>query len=130
MSHSKRTLYYQDNDKSNPLLPNTELVEIIHTLHIPSLQDPEDSSEASSEDEYDLMEPQDYYSQLPFLTTPATSASSATLGHSPTPDIQPSAQASRYRKRRDLIDLSNSNSAQNRELIDSSLRQSHILPEG
>jgi hypothetical protein len=90
------------------------------------------------------MKPQDYYSQLPFLPTPATTtsphldirsnqsdqASSATLDRSPTPDIQTSALASRKRKRRDPTGLNDSNSAQNRELIDGSLRQSHILPEG
>lgn len=156
----KEDLYYQDDDESDPLLSNIELANIIHTLHIPSLRDPQDSSEASSEDESDSVlessqsvhdpstdshrKPQDYHNQLLFLPTPATTASpqqntlsphsdqasSATHSCSPTPNIQPSAQTSRKRKRRDAIDLNDSNSAQNRELIDGSLRRSHILPQG
>lgn len=155
----KENLYYQDHDdESDPLLPSAEVAEVVHTLHIQSMREPEDSSEASSEDESNSIpessrvvhgpptdsytKPQDSYGQLPFLPTPATTtsphpdhsdqASSATLGRSPTPDTQPqsSAQGSRKRKRRNSNNTSDSNSAQNRELIDSNLRQSHILPEG
>jgi hypothetical protein len=114
----------------------------MHTLHMPALQDAEDSSE----DEYDTVsepsriengllsdthtKPHESYDEVPLLPRPAstlspdsdpqlpTQASSATIGRSPTPDFQPSAQTSRKRKQQSSLD---SNAAQNRELIDSNL---------
>ena len=151
----KEDMFYQRHDDSDPLLPREELTEIIHTLHIPALQDPEDSSEEEHEQEGETSTTLGNQATRPAgnntkphkphstacqtLPTPSPTASptalptatpdnrSTTLGRSPTPDFQPSTQASRKRKRRDSID---SNAAQNRELIDSNLRQSHILPEG
>ncbi|CAE7204972.1 hypothetical protein PTNB73_07013 [Pyrenophora teres f. teres] len=147
----KEDLFYQHRDESDPLLQGEELKAITHTLHMPALQD----SENSSEDEYSIIpeldqaesssplddhsKPHDQFNSDPLLPTPAitispdpdpqlpTQASSATLGRSPTPEFQPSAQTSRKRKRRSSHD---SNAAQNRELIDSNLRDTHILPEG
>jgi hypothetical protein len=119
---------------------------------MPALQDPEDSSEDeySSIPELDQAEsssplddhskPHDQFDSDPLLPTPAatispdpdsqlpTQASSATAERSPTPEFQPSAQTSRKkRKRRSSLD---SNAAQNRELIDGNLRDTHILPKG
>jgi hypothetical protein len=147
----KEDLFFQHRDESDPLLQGEELKAITHTLHMPALQDPEDSSE----DEYSIIpeldqaesssplddhsKPHESYDEVPLLPTPAstispdpdpqlpTQASSATIGRSPTPDFQPSAQTSRKRKRQSSLD---SNAAQNRELIDSNLRDTHILPEG
>ncbi|KAJ6282181.1 hypothetical protein J3E71DRAFT_341382 [Bipolaris maydis] len=59
--------------------------------------------------------------------------SPATASHSSTPTLetQLSTRTSRKRKRRDSIEeLVDTNAAANRELIDSNLRYSHILPEG
>jgi hypothetical protein len=147
----KEDLFFQHRDKSDPLLQGEELKAITHTLHMPALQDPENSSE----DEYSIIpeldqaessspldnhsKPHESYDEVPLLPTPAstispdpdpqlpTQASSATIGRSPTPDFQPSAQTSRKRKRQSSLD---SNAAQNRELVDSNLRDTHILPEG
>ena len=54
-------------------------------------------------------------------------SSTVTVGRSPTPDFQSSSQTLRKRKRRSSLD---SNAAQNRELINSNLRDTHILPKG
>lgn len=117
---------------------------------MPALQDLEDSLE----DEYDtVVEPsQTVYSTLldnytkPYnssnrapLLTPAIivssnlaspnldTRSSITLSRSPILDFQPSTRVLRKQKRRDLVDL---NAAQNRELINSNLRELYILLEG
>jgi hypothetical protein len=114
---------------------------------MPSLQDLEDSSE----DEYDTIQepsqaihlqdsntkPTEPYSGTPLLPTPAITispnpdtrserdqASSTTLSRSPTPDFETPSQESRKRKRRDTTD---SNAAQNRELIDSNLRRTILV---
>jgi hypothetical protein len=114
---------------------------------MPSLQDLEDSSE----DEYDTIQepsqaihlqdsntkPTELYSGTPLLPTPAITispdpnthserdqASSTTLSRSPTPDFETPSQESRKRKRRDTTD---SNAAQNRELIDSNLRRTILV---
>jgi hypothetical protein len=147
----KEDLFYQHGDEADPLLQGEELETITRTLHMPPIQEPEDSSEDESSttpeiDQVASILPMDSHSKShdsinsnPSLPTPAitispdpdpqlpTQASSATLGRSPTPEFQPSAQTSRKRKRRSSID---SNAAQNRELIDSNLRDTHILPEG
>jgi hypothetical protein len=130
----KEDLFFQHRDESDPLLQGEELKAITHTLHMPALQDPEDSSE----DEYSIIpeldqaesssplddhsKPHESYDEVPLLPTPAstispdpdpqlpTQASSATIGRSPTPDFQPSAQTSRKRKRQSSLD---SNAAQN-----------------
>jgi hypothetical protein len=118
---------------------------------MPALQDPEDSLEdeystipeldqaASNSPLGDHSKPHDQFNSDPLLPTPAatispdpephspTQASSATAERSPTPEFQPSAQTSRKRKRRSSL---NSNAAQNRKLIDGTLRDLHILPKG
>jgi hypothetical protein len=98
---------------------------------MPSLQDLEDSSE----DEYDTIQepsqaihlqdsntkPTEPYSGTPLLPTPAI-----TISPNPdtTPDFETPSQESRKRKRRDTTD---SNAAQNRELIDSNLRRTILV---
>jgi hypothetical protein len=84
-----------------------------------SLQDLEDSSEDEYETELSLLldpytKPLESYDKQPLLLTLASTispdlgprspdqASSATLGRSPTLEFQPSTQALRKRKRRDL----------------------------
>ena len=47
----KEDLFYQHRDESDPLLQGEELKAVTHTLHMPALQDPEDSSE----DEYSFI---------------------------------------------------------------------------
>jgi hypothetical protein len=147
----KEDLFFQHRDKSGPLLRGEELKSTTHILYMPALQDPEDSSEneysiipeldqaESSSPLDDHSKPYNQFNSDPLLPTPAstispdwdpqlpTQASSATIGRSPTPDFQPSAQISRKRKRCSLLD---SNAAPNRKLIDSNLRNTHILSEG
>jgi len=151
----KEDLFYKPDNDSDPLLPREQLTNIIRTIHMPPLQDLEDSSEEEYEQEGETSIAPSNQATQPAesnskphephgttsgpLPTPSPTASptalptatpddrSTTLGRSPTPDFQPSTQASRKRKRRDDEDT---NAAQNRELIDSNLRQSHILPEG
>jgi hypothetical protein len=118
---------------------------------MPALQDPKDSLEdeyntilelnqlVSSSPLGDYSKPRDQINSDLLLPTPSstnspdldpqlpTQASSATLGRSPTLEFQPSAQTLRKRKRRSSL---NSNAAQNCELINSNLRDTHILPKG
>jgi hypothetical protein len=150
----KEDLFYQHQDESDPILQGEELETTTYTLQMPPIQDLEDSSEEeySTAPELDQMvfsspldnhsKPHDPFNSDPLLPTPVTTpspnsdadslnqASSATLSRSPTPDLQTSTQTSRKRKRDNAVDTNDSNAARNRELIDSNLRETHILPEG
>lgn len=156
-------MFYQAHDTLDPLLQREELAEIVHTIHLRPLQNPEESSEEEEEPTQSstasastnqaiqttqsLEKPCEHQQDTGYqpLPTPAitdtpdpdlhthVSTTSATISRSPTPPVleaQPTTQSSRKRKRRDLIADFDTNAAQNRGLIDSNLRQSHILPEG
>ena len=133
------------------------MAEIIHTIHLPPLQDPEESSEEEDEgattaasQDMDIPTSSTQSTEKPHedhdaghrsLPTPAVTAtpdpdnhieyhqvSSATASHSSTPTEE--TQPLRKRKRRDSIERTiDTNAAANRELIDGNLRQSHILLE-
>ena len=153
-------MFYQAFNSQDPLLHGEEIQEVIHTIYMPPLQNLEESSEEEDEgatteasQDMDIPTSSTQSTKKPHedhnagsLPTPAVTAtpdpdnhmgyhqvSLATASHSstPTPETQPSTRISRKRKRRDLIEqLVDTNAAANRELIDSNLRHSHILPKG
>ena len=154
----KEDMLYQVCDDQDPLLLGEEVAEIIHTIHLPPLQDPEESSEEEDEgattaasQDMDIPTSSTQSTEKPHedhdvehrsLPTPPVTAtpdpdnhieyhqvSSATASHSSTPTKE--TQLLRKRKRRDSIERTvDTNAAAKRELIDGNLRQSHILPEG
>ena len=158
----KETMFYQsDKDEAEPILQGSDLEEFIQTYRMPTLHDPEDTSEDETENSKQptihptstsQLQPQlnqanlDKTAQPSMFPTPAPTSPSYTgiqrsqsiqaptqTSHGnlqiqqqrePSPNL---ASSSRKRKRHIPVD---SNLAQNRELIDSDLRPSHILSEG
>lgn len=105
----REDMFYQVFDSQDPLLQGEEIQDVIHTIHMPPLQNSEESSKEEDED----------------------AITAASHSSTPTPETQPSTRTARKRKRRDLIEQSvDTNAAANRELIDSNLRHSRILLEG
>jgi len=178
----KENHFYQHEDELDPLLQGETLDVIAQTLHMPSLQNPEESSESETEMNHlhainqtetngctnqtksttedqipQLPTPGNSLSPQPITSInqsflPSSQASSNTLDFDTgsISDTQPTlseanntrqlheesttaTSSSRKRKRRDSINADNTtdlNVAQNREVIDSNLRQSHVLPQG